>query len=199
MLIRDVMTTPAVTVTAETPIGAALRLLDDEKITSMPVVDHRGVLVGIVSEADLVRDENQFDDRVPVYVVRVSGATPPRRVGDVMTHLVVTVGSDDELDVAIDLMRSTIMKSLPVVDRGQVVGMVSRSDVIHLLAGRDRRIHNDVAAVLSTEAPGWQVQVQDGVVTVTGPADPRERRRAEALAGTVRGVVAVQISHLDSR
>ncbi|TDU83770.1 BON domain-containing protein [Kribbella voronezhensis] len=196
MLIRELMTSPAVTVTGQTPIGAALRLMDERKITSLPVVDHHGGLIGIVSEADLVSDGELLDDRFPVAAVRATAPTPTRRVAEVMTHLVVTVRADDELEVAIDLMRSTMMKSLPAIEQGRVIGMISRSDVIHLLAGRDQRIRTEVGELLNSESPGWQVQVQDGIVTVTGPADPHERRLAELLSGTVRGVVAVQITRL---
>jgi CBS domain-containing protein len=193
MLIRDLMTTPAVTVTAETPIGTALRLLDDRKITAMPVVDKHGVLAGIVSEADLVQDAALLNDRAPVAAVRTMTATPPRRVADVMSHLVATVGADDDLEVATDLMWSTMVKSLPVLSKGRVVGMISRSDVVHLLAGRDDRIRAEVRDLLRAECPDWHVDVHDGVVTVTGPADPHERRLADVLAGTIKGVVAVRI------
>jgi len=193
MLIRDLMTTPAVSVTAETPIGMALRLLDDRKITAMPVVDRTGVLVGIVSEADLVQDAALLNDRVPVAAVRTTADTPPRRIADVMSHLVVSVDADDELEVAIDLMWSTMVKSLPVLDHGRVIGMISRSDVIHLLAGRDERIRAEVRELIQAENPDWQVEVHDGVVTVIGPADPHERKLAAVLAGTVRGVIAVRI------
>jgi CBS domain-containing protein len=193
MLIQDLMTTPAVTVTAETPIGQALRLLDDRKITAMPVVDKFGVLAGIVSEADLVQDSALLNDRVPAAAVRMTADTPPRRVADVMSHLVATVDALDDLEVATDLMWSTMVKSVPVLDKGRVVGMISRSDVVHLLAGRDDRIRTEVRELLDTEYPDWEVEVHDGVVTVTGPADPHERKLADVLAGTIRGVVAVRI------
>ncbi|MFG1625373.1 CBS domain-containing protein [Kribbella sp. NPDC049227] len=193
MLIRDLMTAPAVSVTAQTPIALALRLLDDRKITAMPVVDASGVLVGIVSEADIVQDTAPTDDRVPNAAVRTTTDTPPRRVADVMSHLVVTVDPDDELDVAIDLMWSTMVKSLPVVDHGRVIGMISRSDVIHLLAGRDDRIRAEVHDIVGAENPDWKIEAHDGIVTVTGPADPRERNLAGVLAGSIRGVIAVHI------
>lgn len=194
MLIRELMTAPAVTVTDETSIAAALQLLDAEKITAMPVVDRKGFLVGLVSEADLVGDAALIEDRVPIAAVRTTGSSPARRVAEVMTHLVVCVDPEDDLEVAIDLMRTTMMKSLPVVQHRKVVGMLSRSDIIHLLAGRDQRIRDDVADLLLAENQDWQVEVHDGIVTVTGPADPHERRLAEVLAGTVRGVVAIRIS-----
>jgi CBS domain-containing protein len=193
MLIRDLMTTPAVTVTAETSIGTALRLLDDRKITAMPVVDKNGVLAGIVSEADLVQDVTLLNDRVPVAAVRTTTDTPPRRVADVMSHLVATVGADDDLEVAIDLMWSTMVKSLPVMEKGRVAGMISRSDLVHLLAGRDDRIRAEVCELLAAECPDWQVEVHDGVVTITGAADLHERKLADVLAGTVKGVVAVRV------
>ncbi|WP_406047175.1 CBS domain-containing protein [Kribbella sp. NBC_00889] len=193
MLIRDLMTTPVVGVTAETAIGTALRLLDDHKITAMPVMDKDGVLTGIVSEADIVQDATLLNDRVPIAAIRTTTETPPRKVADVMSHLVVTVDVDDDLDVAIDLMWSTMVKSLPVMEHGSVAGMISRSDLVHLLAGRDDRIRAEVRELLQDEGPDWHVNVRDGVVTVTGPADPHERRLADILAGTVRGVIAVRI------
>ncbi|MEV0804691.1 CBS domain-containing protein [Kribbella sp. NPDC050281] len=193
MMIRDLMTAPAVTVTAETPIGKALRLLDDRKITAMPVVDKGGVLAGIVSEADLVQDAALLNDRVPVAAVRTTAETPPRRVADVMSYLVATVDAEDDLEVAIDLMWSTMVKSLPVLDKGRIVGMISRSDIVHLLAGRDDRIRTEVRELIDAECPDWQVEVHDGVVTVTGPSDPHECKLADVLAGTVKGVVAVRI------
>ncbi|WP_406054608.1 CBS domain-containing protein [Kribbella sp. NBC_00889] len=193
MMIRDLMTAPAVTVTAETPISKALRLLDDRKITAMPVVDKGGVLAGIVSEADLVQDAALLNDRVPVAAVRTTAETPPRRVADVMSYLVATVDAEDDLEVAIDLMWSTMVKSLPVLDKGRIVGMISRSDIVHLLAGRDDRIRTEVRELIDAECPDWQVEVHDGIVTVTGPSDPHECKLADVLAGTVKGVVAVRI------
>jgi CBS domain-containing protein len=192
MLIRDLMTTPAVTVTFQTPIGTALRLLDEQKITAMPVVDPAGAIVGIVSEADLVQDAALLNDRVPAATVRMTTDSPPRRVADVMSHLVATVQVDDDLDAALDLMWSTMVKSLPVMERGRVVGMISRSDVIHLLAGRDDRIRAEVRDLIEAEQPDWQVDVHDGIVTVTGPTDYHQRKLAEVLAGTIPGVIGVR-------
>jgi len=193
MLIRELMTAPAVTVMGDTTIGEALRLLDDHKITAIPVVDRHGDLVGVVSEADLIQDALQLDDRVPTVAVGLSASAAPRHVGEVMTHLVVSVHDDDDLDTAVDLLRLTMVKSLPVLQQGRVVGMISRSDVIHLLAGRDKRIRGDVADMLRGENPDWQVEVSDGIVKVTGPTDEQEQQRAEVLATTVRGVIAVHI------
>ncbi|MEV0283563.1 MULTISPECIES: CBS domain-containing protein [unclassified Kribbella] len=194
MLIRDLMTTPAVTVLSETPVSEALRLLDQNKITSVPVVDRNGALIGLLSEADLMQDALLLSDRLPSAPITVSAASRRRRVVDVMAHLVMSVHPDDELDDAIDLMRSTMVKSLPVEEAGRVVGVVSRSDIIHLLATREDRISADVNQALSQRNPSWHAEVDGGVVKVTGPATDHDRRQARAVADSVRGVVAVHIA-----
>jgi CBS domain-containing protein len=193
MLIKDLMSAPAITVTGETPASEALRLLDQHKITAMPVVDSKDSLVGVVSEADLMPDALLLDDRRPSYPVRLSADAHPRRVAELMVHLVMSVHPGDELDTAIDLLRASMVKSLPVVDDNRVVGVISRSDVIHVLAGRDTRIRDDVAEALRERNLDWQVAVNDGIVQIRGPIDDPDRRRAEAIADMVRGVIAVHV------
>jgi len=194
MLIQDLMSTPAITVLGETPVGEALHLLDEHKITALPVVDRRGHLVGVVSEADLMQDALQLDDRALSVPIRMSASARPRRVAEVMARLVVSVHSDDVLDDAIDLLRATMVKSLPVLQDDRVIGVISRSDVIHFLAERDAQIRTEVATRLHDRNPDWQVHVDDGIVKVTGPVSDQARRQAEAVVGTVRGVIAVHVS-----
>ncbi|MFI7063603.1 CBS domain-containing protein [Kribbella sp. NPDC050124] len=194
MLIRDLMSAPAITVLGETPVSEALRLLDQRKITAMPVVDRDGRLVGVVSEADLMQDALELSDRLPSAPISVSTSGRSRRVAEVMAHLVVSVHTDDQLDDAIDVMRSTMVKSLPVVEADRVVGVISRSDVIHLLAERDDRIRAEVNHALRQRNPIWHAEVDSGIVKVTGPGNEADRRQAEAVADAVRGVVAVHIT-----
>jgi CBS-domain-containing membrane protein len=191
MLISEVMTAPAVTVSPDTTIQEALRLLDDHQITTLPVVDRHGALTGIISEADLLADAGALD--VPAgSSVRLSIPGAPRRVGELMTRLVVTVSVDGDLDEAVDLMTSTMIKSLPVIENDRVVGVVSRSDIIHLLATRDQRIRRHVTDLLHDESD-WLVDVYDAEVVITGPDGEHERKVAEVLAGSVPGVVAVHV------
>ncbi|TCO20317.1 BON domain-containing protein [Kribbella steppae] len=194
MLIQDLMSTPAITVLGETPVGEALHLLDEHKISALPVVDRRGHLVGVVSEADLMQDALQLDDRALSVPIRMSASARPRRVAEVMARLVVSVHSDDVLDDAIDLLRATMVKSLPVLQENRVIGVISRSDVIHFLAERDTQIRTDVARRLHDRNPDWRVEVDDGVVKVSGPVSDQARHQAEAVVGTVRGVIAVHVS-----
>jgi CBS domain-containing protein len=193
MLVHEVMSTPAITVAPMTTVRAALRLLDAHGITAMPVVAHDGEILGVVSEADLVRDAVHPDTRTHMMPIRITEWAPARAVGDVMSTYVLTVSSDADLADAVDLMTSTVVKSLPVVDNGKVVGVVSRKDVVHVLARRDDHIRAELDDLVRSDGADWEVEVRDGVVQVTGPVDEHERRVAEILAGSVAGVVAVRI------
>src|SRR5262245_2472385 len=182
------MTGPAITVGAETTIREALSLLDRERITTLPVVGSADELLGVISEADLLTD------------ALISGASatlaptaPAHPVSELMTRMVTSVPADGNLDEAVELMATTMLKSLPVIEGGRVVGVISRSDVIRLLASRDRRLRAEVVDLLRGECPDWLVEVTDGVVVVTGPADEHERRLAAVLAGSVTGVQAVKV------
>jgi CBS-domain-containing membrane protein len=193
MLVQEVMSAPAVTVGPSTSVKEALRLLDERSVTAMPVVDSRGRIVGVVSEADLIREAVRIDVR--------TRETPheetfdhPRRVEDVMSLFLLTVDAEADLTEAVDLMTTSAAKSLPVVDGGRVVGVVSRSDVIHVLARSDQQIRAEVDDLLRTAGTDWEVEVLDGVVDVSGPIDDAQRRVAEAVAGSVTGVIAVRVS-----
>jgi predicted transcriptional regulator len=113
-------------------------------------------------------------------------------VGDVMSSRPLVVTGDTELAEAVEIMTSSVVKSLPVVDRGRLVGVVSRRDVVAMLAREDSRIEADIDAVLRDLGRDLMVTVEEGVVTVEGVADDREARLVEALAGTVPGVIGVR-------
>ncbi|WP_329000996.1 CBS domain-containing protein [Kribbella sp. NBC_00709] len=191
MRTSELMTTPAITVLGETPVSEALGLLDRNQITAMPVVDRQSRLIGVVSEADLIPDALLVQDHVPSHPMKASISGRPRRVAELMVNLVMSVGADEDLDAAIDLLRTSMVKSLPVVEGDHVVGVISRSDVIHYLAGRDTRIRNEILDLLRERDLDWQVEVDDGIVHVRGAIGELERERAEAIAGSVRGVIAV--------
>src|SRR4029079_2056734 len=101
-------------------------------------------------EADLVRESLPPDPRAHM-IPPAEDPRParPRTVGEAMNRHPAAVHGDTDLADAVELMTSTAVKSLPVVDgRGCVVGMVSRRDVVHLLARDDVRIerHGDERA-----------------------------------------------------
>jgi len=190
MRVSDVMTTPAITVRAETPIKAALALLDERGITALPVVARNDHVVGIVSEADLIRDALMPDARHHLRPAPEELRTlPPETVGEVMNTLPITVAADDDLLAATELMTSTGVKSLPVLDGDRrVVGVVSRSDVVHVLARPDELLAAELGDLFQRIGLDWLVDVHRGVATVTGPVTQHEIAMAVAAAGTIPGI-----------
>jgi len=191
VLVREVMTPDPVTVTPTTSVKAALALLAEHAITSMPVLDRHARLCGVVSEADLIRDLVAEDPRT--HELPLEQAAWPGRarvVGEVMTPHAVTVGPDTGLAEAVELVTSTSVKSLPVVDHeGDLVGVLSRSDVVRVLARADEDLALEVDTLLASVGLGdWVADVSDGSVTLSGPDDARSRALARVVASTVPGV-----------
>lgn len=192
MWVRDVMTRQPVTVREDTGIKTALRMLDRHAITAMPVVDAEGLLVGILSEADIVREVVHPDVRSRMLVRDDWPRARPQLVGEVMSTHPLTVHTDTDLADAVELMTSTAVKSLPVVDaQGHVVGVVSRRDVVHSVARSDQDVERAVQSMFEFLGVDWLVDVTDGVASVDGPVDENEQALARTAVGTVEGVLDV--------
>jgi CBS domain-containing protein len=196
MIVSQVMTRDPVTVRAGATVKTALRLLDEHDITSMPVVDKHGRIHGVVSEADLIHDLVGPDQRL--HELRLTDLPPPQHgyVDELMTAQAVTVRPETDLADAVDLVTSIGVKCLPVVDADdKVVGVVSRRDVVRMLARADADLAQEVDALLvAAGMPDWLVDVNEGVAAISGPETSRERTLARVLARTVPGVVAVTVA-----
>jgi CBS domain-containing protein len=188
------MTRSVVTVTADTPIHVAAELLLKHGFSAVPVVDEQENLVGIVSEADLLRGRATSDPRAHLRPLHGDETAPPKTVQEVMTTEVVALPeSADEADFA-SLMLKNRFKSIPVVENGQVVGIVSASDLLRTHIRSDEEITREIRERLREYASGreaWSVDVNDGVVTLTGDVAEQFTRIAALLAVTVPGVVRV--------
>ncbi len=195
MLVRDLMTRRPVTVRPETTVKDALALLDRHRVTMLPVTTANGVLLGVLSESDVIRDRVGPDARahaLPPDEWRTSLALDS--VTELMNHRSVTVREDTDVADAVELMTSTSVKSLPVVDdRGRVVGVLSRRDIVHQLARADVDVEREIDDLYRRLGVSWLVDVRDGRVTVTGPVDETERALAISAASTVSGVVTVHV------
>jgi CBS domain-containing protein len=191
MLVRDVMTSPAITVAPRTSVKEGLRTLDRHRVTALPVVGGDGHLLGIVSEADLLNDLVRHDDRMSM-IPHEHTHRPARSVEDVMSTLSMTVSPDSDLSDAVELMTGTAVKSLPVVERGCVIGVISRSDIVHLLARSDDRICGEIDELMRSAELEYLVEVEDGQVVLEGSQDPHKRRVAEVIAGSAEGVLSVR-------
>ncbi len=196
MFVSDVMTAPAVTVAADTSIKAAARLLRDRAIAAAPVVDRTGALVGIVSEIDLLRGTVAPDPAAHLLPVADDPGAPPATVADVMTRDVQVLLPHSDLHDAARLMRASGIRSLPVVHGGTVVGVVSRSDLLRVLAREDDEIVRDLHAALEDELGPHhvvRVRVDGGAVTLTSGGGA-QLAAAALVASRVPGVVRVDTS-----
>ncbi len=202
--VQDVMTTDVVTVGVDTGYKEIVDVLTDRHISAAPVVDDEGRVVGVVSEADLLHKIEYLgdDDERRVFISRRRRQARAKAHGpvarDLMSTPAVTVRPDTPLVEAARRMDDERVKRLPVVDdRGRLVGIVSRSDLLRVYLRPDREIAREVVdevlgRTLWVEPSRVQVSVRGGVVTLEGRTDRRSTAElAVALTRGVPGVVEV--------
>lgn len=195
MRTADVMTRPVLTVREDDPVEQAAALLAGHAVTAAPVVDAEGELVGIVSEGDLLR----------VRAAREANASRPWPaeqhavvVGDVMTRDVVVMPPDADLSDLAEAMLQRNVRSVPIVDdAAQVIGIVSRLDLLRAFVRTDDVVQWDVQHRLDEYAGSartWSATVRDGVAEIAGSySDEVERTVVEVLVRTVPGVKRVTV------
>ncbi|MCL8025156.1 CBS domain-containing protein [Nocardioides bruguierae] len=202
MLVHEVMTSRPISIGPRTRVKSAMRLLATNRLTSLPVVSAEGRLVGIVSEADLLRDALTPDARARLWPTHTPASSwdaqvddRPAYVEEVMNTHVLTVHPSTDLAVAVELLTTTGAKSMPVLDaHDRVVGIISRSDVVRVLARSDADLERDLdAELLQLGHPDWLVEVHEGVALVEGPMGPGERALAELAGHDVPGVTEVHV------
>ena len=195
MRVREVMSSPVVTVPSGMRLKEVAALLVTHGISAVPVVDD-GELVGILSEADLVPLELTPDPRAHLAPPADPPVDLPRVAAEAMTREVVALPEGADVADAGQLMLERRIKSIPVVRGRRVVGIVARRDLLEVLARTDEAIARDLESLLAAElgAPSpYGVTVRDGVVDLTGPPDPVGRRLATLLARGVPGVLEVRV------
>jgi CBS domain-containing protein len=160
----------------------------------MPVVGRDGRLVGVVSEADLLRGGVPYDARRHLAPLPDVHAQPASTVGEIMSTHPVVAHSDDDVARVVEIMTSTAFKSLPVVDRHhRPVGMISRRDIVHRLARTDELVAAEIDRIFREIGVDWAVTVDQGNVTVAGPESDKARALAEAAVSAVSGVRSVHV------
>ncbi len=196
MKAEEIMSSPVVTVRPDQSAREAIALLAEHSFTSLPVVDEDGDVIGIVSEIDLLRSRIPHDPRLHM-LQQPDAGNPPRTVADAMSDSVVCLSENaDAADLAQVLVDNRI-RAVPILRGGDLVGIVSRRDVLRTLLRDDTAIRADIRerlAAYAGEPDRWDVSVEDGVVTVRGHhVDRRERAAVTNLAATVPGVVQVHV------
>jgi CBS domain-containing protein len=193
--VREVMSSPVVTVAPGMPLKEVASVLVTRGISAVPVVD-AGELVGILSEADLVPLELAPDPRAHLAPVPAPLAAVPRIAAEAMTRDVVALPEDADVADAGRLLLERRIKSIPVLQGRRVVGIVARRDLLEVLARSDEEIARDLEALLVAELGSpcpYRVTVRDGVVDLAGPSDSVDRRLATLLARGVPGVLEVRL------
>ncbi|MEV6294925.1 CBS domain-containing protein [Streptomyces sp. NPDC051896] len=201
-VVNDVMTRRVVALRTGAAFKDIVRTMQEWRVSALPVLDDGGRVVGVVSEADLLpkeelseRDLSRYGQaRCPADVHKADAVT----AAELMTTPAITVAPDSTLAHAARVMARSRVKRLPVVCRnGTLKGIVSRSDLLKIFLRDDADIAEDVRRevvirIFGTHAQGVRVEVQDGVVTLTGRIrEPALIPLATHLARTVAGVVDV--------
>jgi len=217
MKASEVMTRNVVTVGRGTPVAKAIRVMLDNHVSGLPVLDDDGKIAGILTEGDLLRRGETGTERhrprwleVLMGPGRMAGEyvrTHGRRVGGIMTQNVVSVTPDTALDEIVQLMERRRIKRVPVMDGDALVGVVSRADLLRALASvlekqpsgthSDdeilEKIHAELAKVAWVPRDGLSITVQDGVVDLNGVIlEEKEREALRVVAENVEGVKAVE-------
>ena len=213
MLARDVMRTKVVKISPDNSVRHAAEVMLANSISGLPVVDDDGRLVGIISEGDLIRRTElgsreiasiakldlPAEKRADAYVRRSSW-----RVGDVMTQNPVTVDESTPLRRIAQLMQESNIKRVPVTRSGELIGIVSRADLLQAVltdkqdqtAAGDEAIQRSVTIRLGEntglEELDIKVTVENGIVHLSGNVGTAEcRKAARVVAEGVRGVKGV--------
>jgi len=188
----DLMTSPVITVTSSTSVKDAAKLLMSHGFTALPVVDDDR-LVGIVTEADLIRDRIPRDTRFRQGEIDTSQHhSAPVSVGSVMTSPATAMGPGIDLTDLCHTLVDAHIRAMPIVDDYRVIGIVTRGDIVRVLARDDGVIAADIRHRLEIYGgPNrWTVTVRDGVVRIVDAFDyGPDRHVANLLAQAVPGVV----------
>lgn len=189
MLVREIMTSPAYSVPEGSSLEEALQTLVATGVTSLPVVDSGGRVVGIISEADVLHEHLAPDPRAHMRPSAPQSGPLPTTVGQVMTAHPHTVREDSDVAELARTFAETSWKSVPVVLGDVLVGVVSRSDVIRAMARPDSEIAAEVSKAFGEIGQqAWHAEVIGRVVHITGTASDRERAAATSIAQSILGV-----------
>lgn len=217
MKAKDIMTSNVISVESTANVMHAVRLMLQNRISGLPVVDADGNLVGIVTEGDFLRrSETATERKRPRWLEFLLGPgrlaedyvqTHGRKVDEVMSRDPYTITEDTPLEEIVGMMEKQRVKRLPVVRGRRLIGIVSRANILHAMASVAREIKpvatGDEAIrtqlIKEMDKRKWapaalvNIVVRNGVVELCGSiTDERQRTALKVLAENVPGVKDVR-------
>jgi CBS domain-containing protein len=216
MRAHQIMTRPVITVTPETTILEAANTMLQKHVSGLPVVDAPGKLVGIVSEGDFIRRSEigtqRKRGRFLQFILGPTAAAADfvqehgNKVADIMTPQPVTVTEDTPIEEIVRRMEDNNVKRLPVMRGDQIVGIVSRANLLQAVASLSRQVPDPTAdddhirnrIIDALEKNDWcpfglTVIVRDGIVHLSGVITEEGSRQAAVVA--IENVTGVKKVH----
>jgi CBS-domain-containing membrane protein len=191
--VKDVMTTRVIAARADASYADLVAMLREHRVSGFPVVDGEGVVVGVVSESDLLTRQETPGPR------RKRASTADLTAADLMSWPATTIGPDETVRRTARLMYARKLRRLPVVDqRGRLAGLVTRADLLSAFTRPDDEIRREVtqdviADGCFTDPERLMVTVKDGIVTLAGaPGSLILGRNIADQVRHVEGVIAVR-------
>jgi CBS domain-containing protein len=202
--VSDVMTSRVHVASPNAPFKLLVRLIEENRVSAIPIVDHEGVPLGIVSESDLLLKERlpELEASRDLFHVRKRHHDRAKAEGtvasEVMSSPAITIAADTSLSEAARLMQEGNIRRLIVVDeRGRIAGIVTRSDLLQVFLRTDDELREEIAgklipAILLSSSDDVAVDVSWNIATFTGEVD--RKSDGEILTRMTRdldGVVGV--------
>jgi CBS domain-containing protein len=205
MKVHEIMTTDVLTIGPEAPLKDVARILVERRISGMPVCDIERHVLGVVSEADILFKERGRPSEGSALVGWMLGGdvvpdaakSAARTVDEAMTAPAITISPFRFVDEAARLMTEHGVNRLPVVRDGELVGIVTRTDLVRAFTRgdaeiRDEIVHELLERTLWLDQGAVEVEVEDGAVLLTGELRTRSGAALlERLVTRVPGVVQV--------
>jgi CBS domain-containing protein len=200
-LVKDLMTTPVVTVGPATPFKEIVARLAEQRVSAVPVVDDAGWVLGVVSEADLLLKEEfpDPDQDIPLFWTKRRRLEREKAAGstacDLMSIALVSISPDATVAEAARRMHRANIKRLPVIgEGGRLVGIISRSDLLKVFNRPDRSIRREImddviVGEFLMDPDRFFIHVDDGVVVLQGRVE--QRSLIPYLVRAVHGVEGV--------
>ncbi|MGW1043444.1 CBS domain-containing protein [Streptomyces sp. NPDC002547] len=201
--VDELMSRDVVRARRDTPFKELVRLLEENDVTAVPVVDELDRPLGVVSEADLLRksaDQADPSGRTPIPHLEAweRAKAEGSRAEELMSAPAVCARPEWTVVEAARLMETQNVKRLPVVDEtDRLLGIVSRGDLLRIFLRRDEAIRDEITGDLLQRTLGLDprdvsAEVRDGRVALTGSVEFRSLIRVvEQLCRGVDGVVSV--------